>query len=250
MLANVKHRNLTVLKGGFINQDVWLLLQDYMPKGSIASLLQEASKETSHVLDRPMRHWITLGIAGGISFLHTQCNPPIVHGDVKPNNVLLDAEWEPHLSDFGLTTLTRTAIDPTPSSSSVGSLGYVSPKANESRELIQETDVYSFGRVLLQLPTGRRPAVFNVQDEDIAKWGKRMLQLGEITQVFDSPFRRKNWQVRSRHHGPMTSNFQKIKGSIFNHNCRFEKTKRIGQRTQPPKLGFFQQFFHERSQVV
>jgi serine/threonine protein kinase len=78
-----------------------------MPKGSIAS--KEASKETSHVLDRPMRHRIALGIAGGISFLHTQCNPPIVHGDVKPNNVLLDADWEPHLSDFGLTALTRTA---------------------------------------------------------------------------------------------------------------------------------------------
>ncbi len=127
--------------------------------------------------------------------------------------------------------LDQNSLDPIPSSSSVGSLGYVSPEANESGELIQEADVYSFGRVLLQLPTGRRPAVFNVQDEDIAKWGQRMLQLGEITKVFDSPFRRKNWQVRSRHHGPMTSNFQKIKGSFFSHNCRSEKTKRIAQRT-------------------
>jgi serine/threonine protein kinase len=74
-----------------------------MPKGSIASLLQEASKQSSHVLDGPMRHGIALGIARGISFLHTQCNPPIVHGDVKPNNVLLDANWEPHLSNFGFT---------------------------------------------------------------------------------------------------------------------------------------------------
>jgi serine/threonine protein kinase len=125
--------------------------------------------------DQPMRHRIALGIARGISFLHTKCNPPIVHGDVKPNNVLLDADWEPHLSDFGLTALTRIAVDPTPSSSSVGSLGYVSPEANESGELIQEADVYSFGRVLLQLSTRWRPAVFNVLDEDIAKWGKRML---------------------------------------------------------------------------
>ncbi len=83
-----------------------------MPKGSIASLLQKASKETSHVLDRPMRHRIALGIAGGISFFHTQCNPPIVQGDVKPNNVLLDADWEPHLSYFGLMALTRTAGRP------------------------------------------------------------------------------------------------------------------------------------------
>jgi serine/threonine protein kinase len=95
--------------------------------------------------------------------------------------VLLDADWEPHLSNFGLTALTRIAVDPTPSSSLVGSLGYVSPEANELGELIQEADVYSFGRVLLQLPTGRRPVLFNMQDEDIAKWGKHMLQLGEIT---------------------------------------------------------------------
>jgi serine/threonine protein kinase len=92
MLAKVKHHNLMVLRGSFINQGVRLLLYDYMPKGSIASLLQEASKQTSHVLDRPMRHSIAVGIARGISFLHTQCNPLIVHGDVKPNNVLF--KWE------------------------------------------------------------------------------------------------------------------------------------------------------------
>jgi len=71
-----------------------------MPNDSIASLLHEASKQTSHVLDRPMRHRITLGIARGISFLHTQCNPPTVQGDVKPNNMLLDVDLKPHLLDL------------------------------------------------------------------------------------------------------------------------------------------------------
>jgi len=132
-----------------------------------------------------MQHLIALGIARGMSFLHTQCNPPIVHGDVKPNNVLFDADFEPHLSDFGLTALTRTPVDPTPSSSSVGSLEYVSPEANESGELTQEADAYSFGMVLLELLTGRRPAVFNLQDENIVKRVKRMLQLREITEVFN-----------------------------------------------------------------
>jgi serine/threonine protein kinase len=105
---------------------------------------------------------IALGIARGISFLHTQHNPPIVHGDVKPNNMLFDADFEPHLSDFGHTALTRTPVDPTPSRSLVRSLGYVSPEANESGELTQEADAYSFGIVLLELPTGRRVVVFNL----------------------------------------------------------------------------------------
>ncbi len=133
-----------------------------MPNGSIAYLLQEASKQTSHVLDRAMWHLIALGIARGISFLHTQCNPPMEQGDVKPNNVFFDADFEPHLSDFGLTTLTRIPVDPTPSWSLVGSLGYVSPEVNELGELTQEVDAYNFGIVLLELPTGRRLAVFNL----------------------------------------------------------------------------------------
>jgi serine/threonine protein kinase len=185
MLGKVKHRNLTVLRGYYAHGDVRLLIYDYMPNGNLASLLQEASQQDGHVLNWPMRHLIALGVARGLSFLHTQCDPPIVHGDVKPNNVQFDADFEAHLSDFGFDRFSVTPTDPSSSSTPVGSRGYISPEANNSGHLTREADVYSFGIVLLELLTGRRPVMFTIHDEDIVKWVKRQLQAGQVSELFD-----------------------------------------------------------------
>ncbi|KAJ6736345.1 LEUCINE-RICH REPEAT RECEPTOR-LIKE PROTEIN KINASE FAMILY PROTEIN-RELATED [Salix viminalis] len=103
-LDKVKHRNLTVLRGYYVGPpDVRLLVYDYMPNGNLATLLQEASHQDGHVLNWPMRHLIALGIARGLAFLHSLS---LVHGDLKPQNVLFDADFEAHLSEFGLDKLT------------------------------------------------------------------------------------------------------------------------------------------------
>ncbi|CAK9208016.1 unnamed protein product [Sphagnum troendelagicum] len=190
MLGKVKHRNLTVLRGYYAHGDVRLLIYDYMPNGNLASLLQEASQQDAgHVLNWPMRHLIALGVARGLSFLHTQCDPPIVHGDVKPNNVQFDADFEAHLSGFGFERFSAgtPTTDPSTSSTPVGgSRGYASPEAlNNSGQLTREADVYSFGIVLLELLTGRRPGMFTMHDEDIVKWVKRQLQAGQVSELFD-----------------------------------------------------------------
>ncbi len=190
MLGKVKHRNLTVLRGYYAHGDVRLLIYDYMPNGNLASLLQEASQQDAgHVLNWPMRHLIALGVARGLSFLHTQCDPPIVHGDVKPNNVQFDADFEAHLSGFGFERFSAgtPTTDPSTSSTPVGgSRGYASPEAlNNSGQLTREADVYSFGIVLLELLTGRRPGMFTMHDEDIVKWVKRQLQTGQVSELFD-----------------------------------------------------------------
>ncbi|KAJ6739952.1 INACTIVE LEUCINE-RICH REPEAT RECEPTOR KINASE XIAO-RELATED [Salix purpurea] len=181
-LSKVKHRNLTVLRGYYAGApDMRLLVYDYMPNGNLATLLQEASHQDGHVLNWPMRHLIALGIARGLAFLHTS---NIVHGDVKPQSVLFDADFEAHLSDFGLDRLSIATPTEPSTSATVGTLGYVSPEAVLTGEVSKESDVYSFGIVLLELLTGKRPVMFT-QDEDIVKWVKKQLQKGQITELLE-----------------------------------------------------------------
>ncbi|XP_006343427.2 probable LRR receptor-like serine/threonine-protein kinase At4g36180 [Solanum tuberosum] len=182
-LGRVKHRNLTVLRGYYAGPpDLRLLAYDYMPNGNLATLLQEAShQDGGHVLNWPMRHLVALGIARGLAFLHAAS---IIHGDVKPQNVLFDADFEAHLSDFGLDKLTvATPVEPS-SSTSVGTIGYVAPEATLTGEATRQSDIYSFGIVLLELLTGKKSLMFS-QDEDIVKWVKRQLQRGQISELLE-----------------------------------------------------------------
>ncbi|KAM1617189.1 hypothetical protein TB2_015843 [Malus domestica] len=182
-LGKVKHRNLTVLRGYYAGApDVRLLVYDYMPNGNLGALLQEASHQDGHVLNWPMRHLIALGIARGLAYLHSAS---MVHGDVKPQNVLFDADFEAHLSEFGLDRLTiATPAKASSSSTAIGSLGYVSPEAALTGQATKEADVYSFGIVLLEILTGRNPVTFT-QDEDIVKWVKKQLQRGQVSELLE-----------------------------------------------------------------
>ncbi|XP_073289968.1 uncharacterized protein [Primulina huaijiensis] len=183
-LGKVKHRNLTVLRGYYAGPppDMRLLVYDYMPNGNLGTLLQEASHQEGHVLNWPMRHLIALGIARGLSFLHSVS---IIHGDVKPQNVLFDADFEAHLSDFGLDKVTiPTPAEASTSTTPVGTIGYVAPEATLTGEPSKEADVYSFGIVVLEILTGKKPVMFT-QDEDIVKWVKRQLQRGQVSELLE-----------------------------------------------------------------
>lgn len=181
-LGEIKHRNITVLRGYFAGlPDVRLLIYDYMPNGNLATLLQEASHQEGHVLNWPMRHLIALGIARGLAFLHSVS---IFHGDVSPQNVLFDADFEAHLSDFGLEKLTMVNVEPSSSLTTVGTIGYVAPEVSLTGQVTKETDVYSFGIVLLEILTGRKPVMFP-QDENIVKWVKKQLQSGQIAELLE-----------------------------------------------------------------
>ncbi|KAM1012364.1 hypothetical protein ACFX2C_042619 [Malus domestica] len=182
-LGKVKHRNLTVLRGYYAGPpDVRLLVYDYMPNGNLSALLQEASHQDGHVLNWPMRHLIALGIARGLAYLHSAS---MVHGDVKPQNVLFDADFEAHLSEFGLDRVTiATPAKASSSSTTIGSLGYVSPEAALTGQATKEADVYSFGIVLMEILTGRNPVTFT-QDEDIVKWVKKQLQNGQVSELLE-----------------------------------------------------------------
>lgn len=106
-------------------------------------------------LDWNLHLKIALGAAQGLAYLHHDCSPRIIHRDVKSSNVLLDAYFEPHLTDFGIAT----SLCPTKSHTStyiMGTIGYIDPEYARTSRLTEKSDVYSYGIVLLELLTGRK----------------------------------------------------------------------------------------------
>ena len=110
---------------------------------------------TKTKLDWGRRLKIALGAAQGLAYLHQDCNPRIVHRDVKTSNILLDENFEAHLSDFGIAK-SLSCAKPYTSTSVMGTIGYIDPEYARTSRLNEKSDVYSFGIILLELITGRK----------------------------------------------------------------------------------------------
>ncbi|KAK7343630.1 hypothetical protein VNO77_12528 [Canavalia gladiata] len=148
----IRHRNLVTLHGYGLTPHGNLLFYDYMANGSLWDLLHGPLKVK---LDWETRLRIAVGAAEGLAYLHHDCNPRIVHRDVKSSNILLDENFEAHLSDFGTAkciSTTRTHA----STYVLGTIGYIDPEYARTSRLNEKSDVYSFGIVLLELLTGKK----------------------------------------------------------------------------------------------
>lgn len=106
-------------------------------------------------LDWETRLKIAVGAAQGLAYLHHDCNPRIIHRDVKSSNILLDENFNAHLSDFGIAKCIPTAM-PHASTFVLGTIGYIDPEYARTSRLTEKSDVYSFGIVLLELLTGKK----------------------------------------------------------------------------------------------
>ncbi|CAN6465867.1 unnamed protein product [Victoria cruziana] len=153
-VGSIKHRNLVSLQGYSLSPYGHLLFYDYMENGSLWDLLHGSSMKKKR-LDWLTRLHIAVGAAQGLSYLHHDCNPRIVHRDVKSSNILLDKDFEAHLTDFGIAK--SLCISKTHTSTYVmGTIGYIDPEYARTSRLTEKSDVYSFGIVLLELLTGMK----------------------------------------------------------------------------------------------
>lgn len=152
-VGNIKHRNLVSLQGYSLSPLGNLLFYDYMENGSLWDLLHGPNKKKK--LDWDTRLHIALGAAEGLAYLHHDCCPRIIHRDVKSSNILLDGDFEAHLTDFGIAK----SLCPSKSHTStyiMGTIGYIDPEYARTSRLTEKSDVYSYGIVLLELLTGRK----------------------------------------------------------------------------------------------
>ncbi|OMO55890.1 hypothetical protein CCACVL1_26901 [Corchorus capsularis] len=183
-IGKIKHRNLVPLLGYCKVGEERLLVYEYMRYGSLEDVLHD-QKKAGIKLNWAARRKIAIGAARGLAFLHHNCIPHIIHRDMKSSNVLLDENLEARVSDFGMARL-MSAMDTHLSVSTLaGTPGYVPPEYYQSFRCSTKGDVYSYGVVLLELLTGKRPTdSADFGDNNLVGWVKQHAKL-KISDVFD-----------------------------------------------------------------
>ncbi|XP_010513421.1 PREDICTED: proline-rich receptor-like protein kinase PERK2 [Camelina sativa] len=179
IISRVHHRHLVALVGYCIADAQRLLVYEFVPNNTLEFHL--------HGKGRPPMEWssrlkIAIGSAKGLSYLHENCNPKIIHRDIKASNILIDFKFEAKVADFGLAKIasdTNTHV----STRVMGTFGYLAPEYASSGKLTEKSDVFSFGVVLLELITGRRPIDANNvhADNSLVDWARPLLnQVSEV----------------------------------------------------------------------
>ncbi|KAL4652543.1 hypothetical protein ACB092_01G241000 [Castanea dentata] len=176
MLSRLHHRNLVKLIGICTEERARSLVYELIPNGSVESHLHGVDKETAP-LDWAARMKIALGAARGLAYLHEDSSPRVIHRDFKSSNILLEHDFTPKVSDFGLA---RTALDEENkhiSTRVMGTFGYVAPEYAMTGHLLVKSDVYSYGVVLLELLTGRKPVDMSQPpgQENLVAWARPLL---------------------------------------------------------------------------
>ncbi|KAG6488406.1 putative serine/threonine-protein kinase [Zingiber officinale] len=194
-LGRIRHPNLVRMLGFCVAGRDRVLVYEYVKHGSLDQWLHEEEDDEGRPRSLPWRTrlGIVRGVAAGLTFLHDCCQPAVIHRDIKASNVLLDEGFEARITDFGLARLVeapRTHV----STQVAGTMGYMAPEYWEGATVATvKGDVYSFGILMLEVATGRRPNL-GVRQEGgggkkemlLAKWARAMVEQGRIPEILDS----------------------------------------------------------------
>ncbi|KAL3725018.1 hypothetical protein ACJRO7_030087 [Eucalyptus globulus] len=149
-LANIRHRNIVELCGYCFHPRHSFLVYEFMERGSLRRALSD--DEMAMEFDWARRASAIKGVADALCYMHHDCSPPWIHRDITSNNVLLDGDYEAHVSDFGTARLLKP--DSSNWTSVVGTLGYIAPELAYSAAVTEKCDVYSFGVVAMEVIMG------------------------------------------------------------------------------------------------
>jgi Protein kinase domain/D-mannose binding lectin/PAN-like domain len=151
-IGMIHHTNLVKLHG-FCSTGAWkMLVYEYMPYGSLDTYL---FSNRHGVINWKTRYQIMLGVAKGLTYLHEECIDCIIHCDIKPENILLDANFCPKIADFGMAKLLNRDMSRVLTTMR-GTIGYLAPEWLSGQPITQKADVYSFGMMLFEIISGKR----------------------------------------------------------------------------------------------
>ncbi|KAL3521475.1 hypothetical protein ACH5RR_019624 [Cinchona calisaya] len=185
ILGRVRHRNLLGLRGFYAGEDERLIVYDYMPNHSLITHLH-GQLSADCLLDWSRRMSIATGSAEGIAYLHHEANPHIIHRDIKASNVLLDSEFVAKVADFGFAKLIPDGVTHV-TTRVKGTLGYLAPEYAMWGKVSESCDVYSFGILLLEIISTRKPLekLPGGVKRDIVQWVTPFVQKGAFDQIAD-----------------------------------------------------------------
>ncbi|XP_050213654.2 proline-rich receptor-like protein kinase PERK15, partial [Mercurialis annua] len=181
IITRVHHRHLVSLVGYCISRAHRMLVYEFVPNNTLEFHL--------HGLGRPTLNWATrmkiaIGSAKGLAYLHEDCQPRIIHRDIKGSNILLDDNFVVKVADFGLAKY-FSDFETHVSTRVMGTLGYLAPEYASSGQLTEKSDVFSFGVMLLELITGRRP-VDRTQSSLLVDWARPLLRQAFEDGIYDA----------------------------------------------------------------
>ncbi|XP_073006814.1 probable LRR receptor-like serine/threonine-protein kinase At1g05700 [Typha latifolia] len=184
-LTKVHHKNLVSLIGYCKDGHHLGLIYEYMSQGTLKDHLRGKARNGT-LLTWRQRLQIALESAQGLEYLHKGCVPPLIHRDVKSSNILLNANIEAKLADFGLSKNFYNDADTFDVSTALtGTPGYIDPQYHATRRITEKSDIYSFGVVLLELITGQPPISSGPENLNIGQWVRQRLSKGIFESVID-----------------------------------------------------------------
>ncbi|KAK3410942.1 hypothetical protein EUGRSUZ_J02968 [Eucalyptus grandis] len=232
IISRIHHRHLVSLIGYCISGAHRILVSEFVPNSTLEFHLH--GEKDQPTMTWPIRMKIAIGSAKGLAYLHEECNPRIIHRDIKAANILLESNFEAKVADFGLVKFASDANTHV-STQVMGTFGYLAPEYASSGYLTEKSDVFSFGVVLLELITGRRPVnrTQTFDEDSLVDWARPLLTQALEGDKFDAivdPKLNKDyateeltWMIAcaaacvrhsARHRPPMTQVVRALEGNL------------------------------------